>query len=447
MDPTQTLELAQALKLSPTLLQSMNILQMTTLELSAYLKDLALENPVLEEQEGGTSWEEFAHQVSWLADQPGPSGGEAVGEPGRIDQETGSLSFLLEEQLDRLKLDQKILAVCRYLVGLLDDRGWLDPADLEGLTAAGVPEALLEQAVKTLQSLDPAGIGARNLGECLTLQLDRLPGDAPVARAICAGHLDQLGREAYAAIARELGVSLPQVREAANVIRALDPAPGREEELSQPVEYVRPDAWVAVIDGELRVFTNQWDLPQFHLSDQYLQLAKGKPGDEATEYLRQKMQQARWVLQCVQRRQGTLQRCLEAMVQAQADYFWGRADAPPAPPAAGPGGPAGGPPLDGHPCPGPQVSPVPPGAVSHGLFLRPSHGRGGDLGPAGEGGAPAPDPSGRPEKAPQRPGPDRGPGRGGDALGPADRSQIPQGFGPAPGLPAEALRKKFPISP
>ena len=75
MDPTQTLELAQALKLSPTLLQSMNILQMTTLELSAYLKDLALENPVLEEQEGGTSWEEFAHQVSWLADQPGPSGG------------------------------------------------------------------------------------------------------------------------------------------------------------------------------------------------------------------------------------------------------------------------------------------------------------------------------------------------------------------------------------
>lgn len=328
MDPTQTLELAQALKLSPTLLQSMNILQMTTLELSAYLKDLALENPVLEEQEGGTSWEEFAHQVSWLADQPGPSGGEAVGEPGRIDQETGYLSFLLEEQLDRLKLDQKILAVCRYLVGLLDDRGWLDPADLEGLMAAGVPEALLEQALKTLQSLDPAGIGARNLGECLTLQLDRLPGDAPVARAICAGHLDQLGREAYAAIARELGVSLPQVREAANVIRALDPAPGREEELSQPVEYVRPDAWVAVIDGELRVFTNQWDLPQFHLSEQYLQLANGKPGDEATEYLRQKIQQARWVLQCVQRRQGTLQRCLEAMVQAQADYFWERADAP-----------------------------------------------------------------------------------------------------------------------
>ena len=216
MDPTQTLELAQALKLSPTLLQSMNILQMTTLELSAYLKDLALENPVLEEQEGGTSWEEFAHQVSWLADQPGPSGGEAVGEPGRINQETGALSFLLEEQLERLKLDQKILAVCRYLVGLLDDRGWLDSADLEGLTAAGVPEALLEQAVKTLQSLDPAGIGARNLGECLILQLDRLPGDAPVARAICAGHLDQLGREAYAAIARELGVALPQVREAAN---------------------------------------------------------------------------------------------------------------------------------------------------------------------------------------------------------------------------------------
>lgn len=195
-----------------------------------------------------------------------------------------------------------------------------------------------------------------------------------MARAICAGHLDQLGREAYAAIARELGVSLSQVREAANLIRELDPAPGREEALSQPVEYVRPDAWVAVIDGELRVFTNQWDLPQFHLSDQYLQLAKGKPGDEATEYLRQKMQQARWVLQCVQRRQGTLQRCLEAMVQAQADYFWERADAPRPLLRRDLADQLGGPPLDGHPCPGPQVSPVPPGVVSHGLFLRPSHG-------------------------------------------------------------------------
>lgn len=328
MEPTQTLELAQALKLSPTLLQSMNILQMTTLELSAYLKDLALENPVLEEQEGGTSWEEFSHQVSWLADQPGPSGGEAVGEPGRLDRETGSLSFLLEEQLDRLRLESKLLAVCRYLVGLLDDRGWLDPDDLAGLTAAGVPEELLEQAVATLQSLDPAGIGARDLSECLLLQLDRLPGEHPIARAICAGHLDRLGREAYAAIARELGVSLPQVRAAAAVIRDLDPAPGREEDPAQPVEYVRPDAWVAVIEGELRVFTNQWDLPQFHLSDQYLQLAKGKPGDETAEYLRQKIQQAQWVLQCVQRRQGTLQRCLEAMVRGQADYFWERTSAP-----------------------------------------------------------------------------------------------------------------------
>lgn len=165
------------------------------------------------------------------------------------------------------------------------------------------------------------------------------------------------------------------MREAANVIRALDPATGREEDLSQPVEYVRPDAWVAVIDGELRVFTNQWDLPQFHLSEQYLQLAKGKPGDEATEYLRQKIQQARWVLQCVQRRQGTLQRCLEAMSRPRPITF-GSGPMPPAPPAEGPGGPAGGPSLDGHPRLGPQVSSVPPGAVSHGLFLRPSHGCG-----------------------------------------------------------------------
>jgi len=212
MDPTQTLELAQALKLSPTLLQSMNILQMTTLELSAYLKDLALENPVLEEQEGGTSWEEFAHQVSWLADQPGPSGGEAVGEPGRIDQETGSLSFLLEEQLERLKLDQKILAVCRYLVGLLDDRGWLEEDTNALFARSGLPRQVMERALLELQAADPAGVGARDLAECLCLQIQRWAGDHRLSEVIVRGHLDALAKGRYRYLAQELGADEDSVR-------------------------------------------------------------------------------------------------------------------------------------------------------------------------------------------------------------------------------------------
>lgn len=276
MEHKQQLELAQVLKLSPTLLQSMGILQMTTLELEEYLQDLALENPVMEETPGAreTAWDAFASRVPWLAGERMASGGPAVGEPGRRDREPESLAFFLAEQLDRQGLDQPLLAVCRYLVDLLDDHGRLDPGDLADLTQAGVPEALLEEGVAALQSLDPAGVGARSAGESLALQLKRQPGDHRVALAICEKGLDLLAREQYGALARRLGVPRKQVEAAAQAIRALDPNPVGAWAVQGETEYLRPDAWVAEIDGTLQVFVNQWDLPQFHLSPAYLQMAR-----------------------------------------------------------------------------------------------------------------------------------------------------------------------------
>ena len=142
MSLEQLMSLAQTLKLSPTLLQSMSILQMNTQELSDYLNDLALENPVMEYTEapsGQLSWEEFSHQVPWLGDAPAPTAsGEGPAEPASAG-ETDSLALLVNQQLDRLHLTPPLLALCRYLAETLDDHGRLDPADLEGLTQAGVP--------------------------------------------------------------------------------------------------------------------------------------------------------------------------------------------------------------------------------------------------------------------------------------------------------------------
>ena len=118
------------------------------------------------------------------------------------------------------------------------------------------------------------------------------------------------------------------VEAAAQAIRALDPNPVGAWAVQGETEYLRPDAWVAEIDGTLQIFVNQWDLPQFHLSPAYLQMAREDPGGEAADYLRQKIQQARWVLQCVRRRQETLTRCLTALVAAQEDFFRGRTSVP-----------------------------------------------------------------------------------------------------------------------
>lgn len=176
MELTQGMELAQVLKLSPGLLQSMEMLQMNTLELGAYLKELALENPVLEEAEPGRGrirGRPLASQVPWLGDTPWTGQTAQEGDWGRGESPTESLAFLLEEQLARRGLLPELLAVCRYLAGLLDDDGRLDPEDLAELRTAGVPAELLERGVEVLQSLEPAGVGARSLEECLLLQLRR----------------------------------------------------------------------------------------------------------------------------------------------------------------------------------------------------------------------------------------------------------------------------------
>ncbi len=291
MELTQGMELAQVLKLSPGLLQSMEMLQMNTLELGAYLKELALENPVLEEAEPGQgqdTWEAFASQVPWLGDTPWTGQTAQEGDWGRGESPTESLAFLLEEQLARRGLSPELLAVCRYLAGLLDDDGRLDPEDLAGLRTAGVPAELLERGVEVLQSLEPAGVGARSLEECLLLQLRRLPGEHTVAQAICQGHLEELSKEHYGALARRLGVTQRQVEAAAREIRALSPSSVGEGVEPPAVPFIRPDVWVAEMDGELRVFVNQWDLPQCQVSQTYRQMLRGGVEAETADYLRQK---------------------------------------------------------------------------------------------------------------------------------------------------------------
>lgn len=319
----QLLRLAQTLQLSPSLLQSMEILQMNTLELSQYLSNLALENPVMEYTEGAgdsVSWEEFSSQVPWLGDTPAPSaqGDGPMPEAGTVEGETETLEFLLRDQLDRLQLPPPLAALCAYLVDLLDPHGRLNPEDLDGLVQAGVPQTLLDRGVEVLQSLDPAGVGGRSVGESLALQLERLPGDHALEIQLCLGYLELLAKKSYSVLAARLGVSEAKIQEAAGRIQTLDPDPVRELAPPPSVEYIRPDAWVAEVEGELRVFVNQWDLPQFHLSSGYLQMERSGQEAEAADYLRQKIRQAQWVLQCVQRRQNTLETCLNALVQAQA---------------------------------------------------------------------------------------------------------------------------------
>ncbi len=325
-------ELRQELKLTPQLMQSMEVLQMTSQELLEYVGRMAEENPLLDQSDPPEqALEALRRQASWM--DSGPSRGTFVHdqaaspEEGAADYALEGLPAFLRDQLHRLRLPKPLKALCDYLAELVDEDGYLAQEDLDGLETLKIPRALTDQALETVQSLEPPGVGARSLSECLLLQLSRRGEADPLTMEIAARFLPELGRKHYTAIARKLGVRTEAVRAAERTIAALDPRPGRVFQPEEPTAYVRPDVFVAELEDGLQVILNEYYLPRVSINDYYAQLLKSSDEKETRDYLRQKLQQAKWLLDSLERRGGTLRRCAEAVLEAQRPFFAGETGA------------------------------------------------------------------------------------------------------------------------
>ena len=323
-------ELRQDLKLTPQLLQSMEILQMNSQELLEYLNKVSEENPLVEQEDSSTlrsAYEELRQKASWI--DGGLHGGtfahedSSMPERGATDREMESLSAFLFDQLDRKRLPKPLLALTRYIAELVDEDGWLTQEDLDGLLDLNIPQALIDQALSTVQSLDPAGVGARNLSECLLLQLARQSNISPAVMDIVARFLPELSRKHYGPISRELGLSVEEIQAAEKVISSLEPHPGRAFQPVEPTVYVRPDIFIVELDGELKAVLNEYYLPRVSISDYYARLLKESDEKDTKDYLQQKMQQAKWLLNSLERRGSTLRSCAEAILEAQRAFFSG----------------------------------------------------------------------------------------------------------------------------
>ena len=291
-------ELRQELKLTPQLMQSMEVLQMTSQELLEYLSRQAEENPLLDQSDPPErAYEELRRQAGWIdggvRDRATFAHEEAAMEAGREDSRLESLAAFLRDQIHRLRLSKPLTALCQYLAELVDEDGYLAQEDLDGLASMRIPQALTDQALDALQGLDPPGVGARSLSECLLLQLSRREGADPVAMDIAARFLPELGRKHYAAIAQKLGTTVEAVRAAEAVIASLEPHPGRAFQPAGPTAYVRPDVFVAELEGEWKVILNEYYLPRVSVNDYYLRLLKSSDEKETKDYLRQKLRQGK----------------------------------------------------------------------------------------------------------------------------------------------------------
>ena len=327
---------SQVQRLSQQQLQSVELLQMSAQELESYLRELSQENPVVELEEQpsapvqtSTREDELLRRLRWLEDNDHQNRyyqhvDEEELDPLARASGTGGLEEtlvrFLSRQLDRMELEEGLDRLVRYLAACLDESGYLrfSLEELSGQTGAS-PDRMKE-ALALLQSLEPAGVGAADLSQCLELQLLRIGEEGP-ALAIVRDHLEALAKRHYRAIAAALGITQEQVRQAEGVIRELEPRPGAIFDQPEQVAYIQPDVFVTEEEGRFVARTWGGERPPFRISAYYRDLLAQSGEREVREYLTGKLRQAEGVLWAIGQREHTLLRCAQSIAQHQQDFF------------------------------------------------------------------------------------------------------------------------------
>jgi RNA polymerase sigma-54 factor len=183
------------------------------------------------------------------------------------------------------------------------------------------PLADAEQALRIVQSFDPKGVAARNLQECLLLQLDRNDPDYSMQQKLIVGHLLDIENNRFPKIAKETGADIDTVKRAIAYICSLHPAPGRLYD-TEMIPYVVPDVLVGILDGEYVVALDDTNIPRLRVSQMYRDMLKeSERNSDAREYLRKKIESARWLIDSIEQRRSTLLKVSREIVRAQRSFF------------------------------------------------------------------------------------------------------------------------------
>jgi RNA polymerase sigma-54 factor len=333
MAPAIALRLRQHLTLTPQVQQALKLLQMSALEFAQEMEQALAANPFLEEnpdapapplRDAATTDEVIVPQEP---SAPPPSGGgerESDDWGGAAEAEPG-LRQHLKDQLMISPMGERDRALAHMIIDSLDDDGYFK-LPFEELAALVPPEHDVRAedflaALKMVQSLEPTGVGARTLEECLCLQLEALPPDTAgrdVALKMCHGHLALLANREWARLQHAVGCDEQSLHTARALIRSLDPKPGQRY-APQEARYVIPDVivkksrdrWVAII--------NPASLPRVRLNRAYADAMQGRNG--SNQSLSRHLQEARWLLRSIEQRFNTIQRVADAIVARQRGFF------------------------------------------------------------------------------------------------------------------------------
>ncbi|HNQ26821.1 MAG TPA: RNA polymerase factor sigma-54 [Aquaticitalea sp.] len=362
----QQLQFKLSQKLSPQQIQLMKLIQLPTQEFEQRLKQEMEENPALEggketDDELGESYDEFDNT------EDGYEENESIGEDLNVDEylsdddvpdyrtqsnnhsaddEDRNIPFAagtsftqyLTEQLNTFRLLDQEREIAEFLVGSVDESGYIrrsltDIADDLAFTQnIYTDEKTIEKVLHIVHQLDPAGVGARNLQECLSIQLHRMEKnpDVELAIDIIDSAFEQFTKKHYKKLVQKFDVTEIQLKDAIDEIERLNPKPGGSYSgNNRVVEHVVPDFAIRIVDGELELTLNGRNAPELHVSREYKDMMTGykestdksKSQKEAVLFIKQKLDAAKWFIEAVKQRQQTLFITMSAIMHYQKEYF------------------------------------------------------------------------------------------------------------------------------
>ena len=360
MEARLSLRQSQRVVMTPLLQQAIQLLQLSTLELQEVVQKELLENPLLEEMPvDGAETPDAGEATPSAEATPAPTVEPiTVDPPPTAERQTDELPFdpisvmfdepeerslvaqeeredlpfenmvrsvssladHLEEQLRFVTEDPAARRIGAEIIGNLDEDGYLR-AELEEIAqrCAATPEEVERVLTEMIQKFDPIGVGARTISECLLLQLRSNPPVDPVSVEIVERHFEDLSRRRYADIARALKLSADRIMESVEEIMALEPKPGRRFG-GNDSRYIVPDVFVYKLGSDYTVVLNEEGIPRLRVNSLYRSLLRSS-GDEARQYVEQKLRSALWLIKSVDQRQRTLRKVTQSIVKFQREFL------------------------------------------------------------------------------------------------------------------------------
>jgi RNA polymerase sigma-54 factor len=342
---TQNLALHQVL--SPQLQQSLLILQTPLLELRNLVRQEMETNPVLEELpdqsavDGPTEaesaadnnfkdefeklasldeeWRDYmAQSVSYSRSQEAQDKRQFFFDSIPV-QET--LQQNLIGQLNQTALSADDRKAAEMIIGNIDDNGFLQSTPEQMALNSGIPKENFEKLLALVQSFHPAGVGARDLRECLLIQLQRQENENTLEYRIVSEHMEDLGKRRFHEIARRMNIGVDEVQKAADKIGRLNPRPGQIF-AAAPQNYVLPDVTVEKVDGDYQIILNDEQIPHLRISNIYKDIiAQGNNGSDVKDYIRDKIRSGKFLIRSIHQRQQTISNIAQQIVARQREFL------------------------------------------------------------------------------------------------------------------------------